>query len=277
MGKRKKNKHNKKDKKQKDKELFLKWLKEHENVPDKDKGNNSLEGYKPFSKLDYDKIKKNNQTSYNNKKQSKNRENIKEEEETKSGRAFSDDDKHLFFRWLGEDDSEIKDKDENREDEDNRYKRPFSKEGKKLKKSIKPKHKNYKKFYVEDENFMEKWLNQNKDKIFDKDSEMKKDEQYMYPPDITDAFRIDSSLDLHGFKVDEALFMLKSFIKECFDRNDKVVKIIHGKGLHSTGGTSKVKKAVKDWLLREGRSYISFFKTAPKKHGGSGAVIIWLK
>lgn len=270
MGKKK----NKKHKKQKDKDLFIKWLNEHDDIPDKDNNQSSLEGYKPFSKLDYDEIKKKKLTYNKNKK----KKQTSQEEDMKSGRAFSDDDKHLFFKWLGEEGSnEIKNKDENNENEDNRYKRPFSSKGKKLKKSIKPKHKKYKKFYVEDDDFMEKWLAKNEDKIFDKDSEMKKDEQYMYPPNITDAFRLDSSLDLHGFKVDEAIFMLKSFIKECFDRNDKVVKVIHGKGLHSTGGTSKLKKAVKTWISHEGKSYISFYKVAPKKHGGTGAVIIWLK
>jgi DNA-nicking Smr family endonuclease len=82
---------------------------------------------------------------------------------------------------------------------------------------------------------------------------------------------------LHGLKVEDAIFQLKAFVKDCFNRNDKVIKVIHGKGLHSEGGTSILRKAVWDWLNSEGKTYISFFRKATKKHGGSGAVIIWLK
>ncbi len=280
MGRKKKKNNNRfidkeKQKKQEDKELFHKWLREHNEVPDKD-SNTKDSGYKPFKKIDKKDILKKQKKAKKNKNTQKeikpDKSNIKPNGNTKRG--FSDEDAYLFYQWLGEE-HDIVDKDQRKKKEDDKYKKPFSKDGKRLKKNIKPNYKSHKKFYIEDNDMLDKWLNKNE--IIDKDSQIKDEEIYMYPPHLTDHIRIDSSLDLHGLKIEDALWQLKRYVKESFDRNDKIIKIIHGKGIHSTSGYSKLRKAVRDWIMHEGKAFIKFYKTATRKHGGQGAVILWLK
>lgn len=282
MGKKRKKKHNnneKFNKKNNDSQLFKKWLREHDDIPDKDKGESlSGEGYRPFENLDKNEFKKNNKSNKKNKffKKDKNNNNRKFDNDENSNiqdDKYFDDDPELFFKWLGED-QKIKNKDNKNNEEDDSYKKPFLKKKKELKKNIKPQYKDYHKFYVEDQDMLEKWLKKND--VIDKDNMIKEEEIRMYPPEYINSVRIDSTIDLHGLKVHDAIFQLKIFIKECFDKNEKVVRVIHGKGIHSTQGP-KIKKAVKDWLIHEGKTYIRLFKTASPKHGGTGAVIIWLK
>ncbi len=283
MGRKKKknnnnitNSTNDNSRKKKDKDLFHKWLREHNEVPDKDKEDIGS-GFSPFSKLDKKDILK------KQKKEQKEQINKKYKEQSKqsinknngyTNKKFSDDDSHLFYQWLGEE-HDIDDKDREKKKQDDSYKKPFSKDGKKLKKSIKPKYKSHKKFYIEDNDMLEKWLNKNE--VIDKDNQIKDEEIYMYPPNLTDHIRIDSSLDLHGMKIEDAMWSLKRYVTECFNRNEKIIKVIHGKGLHSQEGYSKLRKAVRDWIKHEGKAYIRFYKTATRKHGGNGAVIIWLR
>lgn len=257
-------------KKSKDSNLFFEWLRENNDIPNKDKNKLDKDSSKPFLKLD--KKKYTSQDQEINKSNKSKKDNNEKFDKKKS--TDKKDDTYLFFQWLGEDNRTPNKDLKNTDEENDNYKKPFIKKGKNLKKNIKPKHKDFQKFYVEDEKLLEKWLKSNE--IIDKDALIKEEEQYMYPPHILDAVRIDFSIDLHGLRVEDALFQLKLFVKDCFNNNLKVVKIIHGKGLHSSGGP-KLKKAVKNWLKNEGKAYISFYKTATPKHGGTGAIIVWLK
>ena len=84
----------------------------------------------------------------------------------------------------------------------------------------------------------------------------------------------EEALDLHGLTVEEAVSELKSFILGCKLKGCYLVKVIHGKGLHSPG-EAKLKALVADYLNHDGKSLISSWRCASPNQGGEGAVIIY--
>lgn len=88
--------------------------------------------------------------------------------------------------------------------------------------------------------------------------------------------RIDLQLDLHGLTRDEAIENLERFVKGAFNRGQKGVLVITGKGNNSPG-EPVLKAAVAAWLRDAGKAMITEFNPAPKEMGGSGAFVIFLK
>jgi DNA-nicking Smr family endonuclease len=94
-------------------------------------------------------------------------------------------------------------------------------------------------------------------------------------PTTRDPRRPEAELDLHGLTVEEALSQLKSFLLGCKLKGYYLVKIIHGKGLHSPG-EAKLKELVLNYLNGEGKRVHSSYRSAPPDQGGEGAVLIFL-
>ena len=88
--------------------------------------------------------------------------------------------------------------------------------------------------------------------------------------------RIDLQLDLHGLTRDEALENLERFVKGAYNRKQKGVLVITGKGNNSTG-EPVLKSAVSAWLRDAGKGMVSEFVPAPKEMGGGGAFVVFLK
>lgn len=88
--------------------------------------------------------------------------------------------------------------------------------------------------------------------------------------------RIDLQLDLHGLTRDEALENLERFVKGAFNRGQKGVLVITGKGNNSPG-EPVLKAAVAAWLRDAGKAMVTEFNPAPQEMGGSGAFVIFLK
>jgi DNA-nicking Smr family endonuclease len=88
--------------------------------------------------------------------------------------------------------------------------------------------------------------------------------------------RIDLQLDLHGLTRDEALENLGRFVKGAYNRGQKGVLIITGKGNNSPG-EPVLKAAVSGWLREAGKGMVSEFVPAPREMGGSGAIVVFLK
>ena len=86
--------------------------------------------------------------------------------------------------------------------------------------------------------------------------------------------RPDDEIDLHGKTRDEAIKIVQKFVIDCYQKNFRSALIITGKGHHSAEKGPVLKREVKLWLERNGDSYITEFKEAPPRFGGSGA--IWL-
>ncbi|MDH4128470.1 MAG: Smr/MutS family protein [Spirochaetota bacterium] len=177
-----------------------------------------------------------------------------------------------FETWV--DNNDVYDKDTGKATNSNNvpYYRPFQETG--LNINDFPSHKKTKKFYTEDIDSLDKWLNKNE--VFDKDKTLKDEEVWKFPPENLHSIRIDSVIDLHRLTVSQAINSLNQFILRSFKQNDSVVKVIHGKGNHSKMGP-KLKISVIKWLSNDGKGYINFFKEASANHGGSGATIVWLK
>lgn len=88
--------------------------------------------------------------------------------------------------------------------------------------------------------------------------------------------RLDFQLDLHGLTRDEALENLERFVKGAYNRGQKGVLVITGKGNNSEG-EPVLKTAVAKWLRENGKGMIAECVQAPNDMGGSGAIVVFLK
>jgi DNA-nicking Smr family endonuclease len=88
--------------------------------------------------------------------------------------------------------------------------------------------------------------------------------------------RIDYELDLHGMTRDEALHSLELFIAGAYNRGQKGVLVITGKGNNSTEGPV-LQGAVSSWLRERGKVMVAEFAPAPTRLGGNGAFVVFLK
>lgn len=81
--------------------------------------------------------------------------------------------------------------------------------------------------------------------------------------------------DLHGMRIHEAQRLLQDFLRDCRQQGLRCVRVIHGKGLRSSGGHAVLKWEV-DRLLRADDGVMAFCSAQPKD-GGSGAVYVLLR
>jgi DNA-nicking Smr family endonuclease len=90
------------------------------------------------------------------------------------------------------------------------------------------------------------------------------------------SIRLDLELDLHGLTRDEALTSLSRFIAGAYNRGQKAVLVITGKGNNSPA-EPVLQGAVASWLREAGKSQVAEFAPAPRTMGGSGAFVVFLK
>ncbi len=90
------------------------------------------------------------------------------------------------------------------------------------------------------------------------------------------AIRIDLELDLHGLTREEALDSLARFITGAYNRGQRAVLVITGKGLNSAV-EPVLQGAVAGWLRDKGKGMVAEFAPAPRQMGGSGAYVVFLK
>lgn len=89
-------------------------------------------------------------------------------------------------------------------------------------------------------------------------------------------YKIDYTLDLHGFTIEEAYQKIKLVFEQANVRNYRCLLIITGKGLHSQNKT--IKSSITEWLKEPYfSSKIIKYTDAQKIHGGSGAIYVLLK
>lgn len=118
-----------------------------------------------------------------------------------------------------------------------------------------------------------------RDDFFDTGEE----EAYLRPgmgPDVLRKLRrlewtIQAELSVRRLTQDEARAALSEFLKECADRGQRCVRIVHGKGLQSPNREPVLKRKVKVWLAR--KQEVLAFCQAPPAAGGGGALIVLLK
>jgi DNA-nicking Smr family endonuclease len=90
------------------------------------------------------------------------------------------------------------------------------------------------------------------------------------------AVRISLELDLHGLTRDEALASLAHFVAGAFNRGQKAVLVITGKGNNSPD-EPVLRGAVAGWLRDRGKGMVAEFTPAPRQMGGNGAFVVFLK
>ena len=88
-------------------------------------------------------------------------------------------------------------------------------------------------------------------------------------------FAVTAELDLHGYTVQHAKDCLSDFLKQCVKRNQRCVRVIHGKGLRSRQGRPTIKSRIGKWLQQ--RQEVLAYCSARQVDGGTGAIYILLK
>lgn len=86
---------------------------------------------------------------------------------------------------------------------------------------------------------------------------------------------IQSQLDLHGMRTDEAREALGEFLRDVCKRGLRCVRIVHGKGLGSVNKKPVLKNKVRNWLVQKDEVIAFCQATAPD--GGAGALVVLLK
>ena len=86
---------------------------------------------------------------------------------------------------------------------------------------------------------------------------------------------IQSQLDLHGLRTDEARLALADYLRSVCRRGLRCVRIIHGKGLGSINKEPVLKNKVRNWLVQ--KDEVLAFCQAKASDGGSGALVVLLK
>lgn len=86
---------------------------------------------------------------------------------------------------------------------------------------------------------------------------------------------IQSQLDLHGLRTDEAREALAEYLRSVTRRGQRCVRIIHGKGLGSINKEPVLKNKVRNWLVQ--KEEVLAFCQAKASDGGSGALVVLLK
>ena len=82
-------------------------------------------------------------------------------------------------------------------------------------------------------------------------------------------------LDLHGMTQREAQAALDEFFEEAARKRSRSVRIIHGKGRHSSRNVSVLRPMVYGWLRR--RAEVVAYCAAAIGDGGGGAVVVLLR
>lgn len=99
-------------------------------------------------------------------------------------------------------------------------------------------------------------------------------------PDVVTRLRrghwaIQSQIDLHGLRRDEAREALSAHIRESLRRGHRCVRVVHGKGLGSRDRQPVLKGKVRNWLVQ--RAEVIAFCQARPIDGGSGALVVLLR
>ena len=99
-------------------------------------------------------------------------------------------------------------------------------------------------------------------------------------PDVVTKLRrghwaIQSQIDLHGLRRDEARDALSAHIRESLRRGHRCVRVVHGKGHGSPGRQPVLKAKVQRWLGQSAE--VVAFAQASGPQGGAGALIVLLK
>lgn len=100
----------------------------------------------------------------------------------------------------------------------------------------------------------------------------------IYLPGLRYPENPENTLDLHGVTTDEVEYEVDRFIMECRELGNMFILIITGQGKNSEGGRAKLRPIVIAKLnsMIKNQAIVSY-KTAELKHGGFGAIYVYLR
>ncbi len=87
----------------------------------------------------------------------------------------------------------------------------------------------------------------------------------------------DSSLDLHGCLRADVEKKLRHFLQDGQYQGWQTLLVVTGKGLHSEDGKSVLRDEAERFLSAAGRKLVVEWCRAPKRYGGDGALIVFLR
>jgi DNA-nicking Smr family endonuclease len=85
-------------------------------------------------------------------------------------------------------------------------------------------------------------------------------------------WRIQSSCDLHHLTSDEARNVLAAHVQQALAQGQRCIRVIHGQGYGSKGGTPVLKSKVQSWLVQ--LDTVAAFVQAKPEQGGAGALVV---
>lgn len=88
------------------------------------------------------------------------------------------------------------------------------------------------------------------------------------------AIRPESTIDLHGYRQNEAIAMLEEFIADALQRRYRMILIVHGQGYRSPG-EAVLKPLVQNWL--EQQAEVLAWCPAQIRDGAAGASYVYLR
>jgi len=86
---------------------------------------------------------------------------------------------------------------------------------------------------------------------------------------------IQSQIDLHGLRREEAREQLAAFVRLALRRGQRCVRVVHGKGHGSPGREPVLKAKVQRWLAQ--CAEVIAFSQATGPEGGAGALVVLLE
>lgn len=87
----------------------------------------------------------------------------------------------------------------------------------------------------------------------------------------------EATLDLHGAVRQEVEAKMISFIANARYHGWQVLLVITGKGLHSPEGEGVLRSAVEEFLQRSKSDLVAEWGRAPRRYGGDGAIVLFLR
>lgn len=103
----------------------------------------------------------------------------------------------------------------------------------------------------------------------DKDSELDPDDRRPANPK---RMKVENTIDLHGFRLEEALLSTRQFIDESVRAGYRKVLVVHGKG---ENGSGVIKREVRAMLEKDSRTGQMGY--AKGSQGGTGALWVILR
>ncbi|MDR1124471.1 MAG: Smr/MutS family protein [Deltaproteobacteria bacterium] len=88
----------------------------------------------------------------------------------------------------------------------------------------------------------------------------------------------ESHIDLHGQNAEQARESLTTFIRHAYNKGQRSLVVVTGRGKNSPGGLGVLRRNMQDWLTREPlKRAVLAFCTAQPKDGGTGAIYVLLR